>query len=619
MNNYNKKSLLLLIFFVYSHPLCSLAQEQLETFETVFNKATQECRNNNYTLALELYEKSFELNNQCSQAYFNAGLLHIQQKNFTKAIDLLQKAIQIDPSYAKAYLQLGTALKAINNSDSALMHFKRAIDLNPSYTEALIEYARALNENSKFEESITYFKKALALQPNDVNTMLELANTLNMSNQTEQALDYYYHMLNIIPNNSSVLYNIAYTLKKLNKIEDALPYYKKVLEIEPTHAEAHFSLGLAYLGKGDFEHGWQEYEWRWKREHNDERNLGKPLWDGLPLEGKTILIHAEQGLGDAFQFVRYAKMLKELQARVVVAVHPPLVQLFGLCPYIDQVVSLFEKLPYFDVQAPMLTLPYCFKTRLENVPNEIPYLYAKPDLIASWKEKLSTDNNFKVGICWQGNSNYSTHFLRTAVAAKSVAIAKFLPILTMPNVTVYNLQKITGQDQLKDFSQDTNMICFDGDFDEKHGRFMDTAAIMKNLDLMITVDTSIAHLAGGLGIPVWCLIPEPADWRWMLDRNDTPWYPNMRLFRQTNSGDWDSVIDKIAHELSVLVNTKKISLKQQLIDLNTQIYSLAQHLTLQEKKNVIQGPDSTLITNLFESVKKRSKLQKEIADKGFLK
>ncbi|MDR3550139.1 MAG: tetratricopeptide repeat protein [Candidatus Babeliales bacterium] len=607
-NNTKKYTVVLFFILIASASRCLMGNQ---SFETLFNQATQEFRNNNYDQALSLYESSVQLNNQCHQAYFNMGLLHIHKQNYPQAIETLQKALAIDPQYAKAYMHLGIAYKSNKQLDKALEKFKKAIDINPQYTEALLQYARALNENSQFAQSAHYFKKALDMQKNDANTLLELANTLNMDNQTEQALQCYYQILKSLPNSTSILYNIAYTLKKLNRIHDSFPYYKETIKLEPNHSEAHFSLGLAYLAIGDFDNGWKEYEWRWKRDHNDERKFGKPLWDGSNIEGKTILIHAEQGLGDGFQFIRYAKMIKDLGARVIVAAHPPLVQFFGLCPYIDQVVSLFGSLPAFDVHVPMLTLPYCFKTRLDTVPHDIPYLYADPKLVASWKEKLSHNTNFKIGICWQGNSNYSTHFLRTAVAAKSVPITKFLPILTMPNVTVYNLQKITGEDQLKDLPQGTNFVCFDGDFDDKHGRFMDTAAVMKNLDLMITVDTSIAHLAGGLAIPVWCMLPEPADWRWMLKRTDTPWYPNMRLFRQPESGDWDTVINTITQELYQLVNAAP-NLDKQLNELTQQIETIASKIALHEKNPNLDVPSGNLTKNMFELMKKRTALKKEI-------
>jgi hypothetical protein len=227
-----------------------------------------------------------------------------------------------------------------------------------------------------------------------------------------------------------------------------------------------------------------------------------------------------------------------------------------LCPYIDSVISTEDPLPAFDVQAPLMSLPHILKTKIETIPLEIPYIFADENLTEYWKEKLSQDKNFKVGVCWQGNSNYSTPLLRATVALKSIEAQQFAPLCTVPGVSLYSLQKTTGTDQLENLPKHMKLITFDDTFDQAHGRFMDTAAVMKNLDLIITVDTSISHLSSAMGIPTWVMIPNPPDWRWMINRNDTPWYPDMRLFRQPTPGDWDSVLKTITQELQKKVADK---------------------------------------------------------------
>ena len=276
------------------------------------------------------------------------------------------------------------------------------------------------------------------------------------------------------------------------------------------------------------------------------------------LDGKTIFLHAEQGLGDTFQFIRYARIAKEKGGTVIAGVQKPLVKLLSLCPYIDKVVSLDEKPPAFDLHAPLMSLPYILKTTIDSVPTDIPYLYADSELVEYWKKKqLSSDKNIKVGICWQGNNKYSTPMLRATVAFKSIDINKLNPLGAVPGVSIYSLQKTTGTDQLKTLAPEFMIHTFDDDFDESNGRFMDTAAVIKNLDLVITVDTSIGHLAAALGKPTWVILPNPPDWRWMLERDDTPWYPTMRLFRQPTPGDWESVIEVVAQELKKYVNQIK--------------------------------------------------------------
>ena len=361
------------------------------------------------------------------------------------------------------------------------------------------------------------------------------------------------------PHEGGILYNTAYTLKKCGRIKEAMPYYEAALKRNPNHAEAHFSLGLAYLITGDFKQGWAEYEWRWQRNSQlSPRDFSQPMWNGEPLNGKTILLHAEQGLGDTFQFVRYAKLIKEQYGGIVLFASQRPLHTFvtRCCPYIDKVVTLDAIPKTFDVHAPLLSLPYILKSEEDTIPKEIPYIFPDQALTEFWRKRLSKDTHLKVGICWQGNSKYSTPFLRSVVAAKSIQMNKFSHLAFVPGVTFYSLQRETGTDQLKSMSTDFELVTFEEDFDKSHGRFMDTAAVIKNLDLVITVDTSIAHLSAAIGTPVWTFLPEPPDWRWMLNRPDTPWYPNMRLFRQTKQGDWDSVMLKVRNELNELAKTK---------------------------------------------------------------
>lgn len=589
------------------------------SFDTYFNAANDKFRQGKTEESIEDYKKSLELNPQCQQAFLNLGLAYCQQQKWDDAIPCFESAIRLDQNYLKAYIHLGISYQNKEKIEQAVSCFKKALELNKHSHETMLHLARALCLQNEFDESIAMYRRALAIQPKDQAILLELGNTLNMNNQIEEALSCYKNLLEIIPNNVSVLYNIAYTLKKLGHIDQALPIYQKVLELDPQHSEAHFSLGLAYLSYGDFDRGWPEYEWRWKRGQQSPRNLSKPQWDGSDLHGKTLLLHAEQGLGDTFQFIRYAQIAKEKGARVIAAVQPALIQFLSLCPYIDKVVSLFESLPPFDYQIALLSVPFVLKTNINTVPARIPYLYADEKLIQYWKEKLShnqTDQHtLKIGICWQGNSGYSTHFLRTTVAAKSIKLTKLMPLLTLENVVVYNLQKTTGEEQLKNITTQTNLINFDADFDNSHGRFMDTAAVIKNLDLMITVDTSMAHLAAGLGCPVWVMMPEPADWRWMLHRSDTPWYPNMRIFRQQTPGDWDGVIETIALELKKYAQEQNrnqrdtITTEQSLNKIDATIAQLNSALYEKECSKIIDDSYKELAIQLYKATEQKKIMQ----------
>jgi len=425
--------------------------------------------------------------------------------------------------------------------------------------QARFDLATLYTEEQSYNLALEQFEFLVGQKPDNTNYAFQRANVLNTINKTEDALQEYNRLLIKHPDNPIINYNIAYTNKKLGKIDKALPYYYATIQKDPNHAEAHFGLGLAYLATEDFIRGFEEYEWRWKRtsQKSTAREYPQPEWDGSSLANKTIFLYAEQGLGDTYQFIRYAQELKKMGASVIVAVQNPLVQVIGLCPYIDKVIGLSEQPPQFDYYAPLMSLPRICKTTSKTVPNTTPYLYADKKLTETWKKKLAADTNIKVGVCWQGNDQYSTAFLRTVVAAKCILLKQLAPLAAIPNVSLYNLQKETGTDQLND-DYGFKLISFDADFDATNGRFMDTAAVIANLDLIITVDTSIAHLAAGLGRPTWVPLPEPADWRWMLKRVDSPWYPTMRLFRQPTQGDWDSVLATITKELKTFVLEKKM-------------------------------------------------------------
>lgn len=529
--------------------------------EQLFNMGNDALNAGKIDEAIDYFTRASKTGKTAPQVFFNLGVAHERKGDIDTAIEAYKDAILLKLDYIKAHMQLAPLLQRKGNIEEATVHFQHAANLDHKNVDAGLTAARLLCQQERFPESLPYFARALKERPDDVLLKFEYANTLTTCNKNEEALELYMELLKVRPNDTAMLYNTAFTLKKLGRIAEAMPYYQATLARNPDHTEAHFSLGLAYLASGDFKRGWPEYEYRWKRNAQlSPRNFSKPQWDGSPLNGKTLLIHAEQGLGDTFQFIRYAQEVKEQHnCTIIFAAQRPLHTLIAhCCPYLDRVVTLSDIPTSFDVHIPLMSLPLIFNTEEKTIPAHIPYIFPDAELVAHWKEKLAQDTNIKVGICFQGNNKYSTPFLRAAVAAKSLPVHKFAPLADVEGVTLYCLQKETGTDQLKQISPRFALHMLDSTFDTTHGRFMDTAAVIQNLDLVITVDTSIAHLAGALGIPTWILLPEPADWRWMIKRSDTPWYPkNVRLFRQPKTGDWVSVMQTIKEELTTFITDTK--------------------------------------------------------------
>ena len=519
----------------------------------LFKDANRLCGENNLSQAEEKYSQAIELRPDFYQAYFNRGILLWKQNKLKQAEKNFRKACKIAPYYHRARLLLGDTLKKQNKIKESIREYRNIIADKPDYFDAYVHLGRILSDQHQFDAALRLFEHALELRPENRPCRLDYANTLNMVNRTEQALENY--KIIETKTDTNVLHNIAYTLKKLGKTEEALPYYYKVIDLKPSHAEARFGLGCTQIMLEDFINGFAGYEWRWNRTRKPfPVPEGLPKWDGISdLHGKTILLQAEQGLGDTFQFIRYARKLKALGAYVIFASQNPLIQILSDCDYLDEVVSIHLTPPPCDLYVSLMSLPHILKTEIETIPVDIPYLFADEHLVQHWKQELSGDHTFKIGICWQGNPNYSTPFLRSAVANKSIQLKQFEIINNIPGVSLYCLQKMSGEDQLESLPDGFTIHTFGPDFDNNNGRFMDTAAVMKNLDLVLTVDTSIAHLAGGLGVPVWVLLPEPADWRWMLRKYDSPWYPEMKLFRQPKTGDWDSVFKIVAQKIKKII------------------------------------------------------------------
>lgn len=441
-----------------------------------------------------------------------------------------------------AHFNLSIAYEITQNLEHALQHLKKAIELDPWHAKAHYALARLLHIKNQHKPGLPLCTKATYIDPYFFEAYYLLGNIYKALNNVPQAIQAYSNALQLKPHHKDLvntLYNLAYTLKNTDHIDEAITCYQKVLKCEPQHAHAHLGIAQCYLIQGKLNKGFEEFEWRApeikKFKHYD--------WKNADLTGKTILVRCEWGFGDCIQFIRYLKLIKNQGARVILQLYKPLVDLFALCPYIDKIVQSGHIFPKHDIQIPLLSLPHIFGTTLETIPTEVPYIFADRQLIGHWQKKLPT-KKINIGICWCGSGDHKA----LPSLNKNIQLATFDPLAQLQNIQLYSLQKIHGYKELQNCT--FNLHIFDETFDRDNGRFMDTAAIMKNLDLIITIDTSIAHLAGALGVPVWVLLPYKADWRWMLNKTNSPWYPTMRLFRQKKPGDWETVIQEIIKELS---------------------------------------------------------------------
>jgi tetratricopeptide (TPR) repeat protein len=467
------------------------------------------------------------------------GAIAHQMGNNDVAVEYIGRAIALKGTDATFHNNLGAALNARGNLEQAGACYRRALELRPDFAEAHSGLGVVFQGQGNLDEAIACYRRALELKPDFAEAHSNLGVAFKDQGKLDEAIACCRRAVQLRPDYAEAYSNWGAACVAQGKLDDAVACYRRALQVQPDHAGAHWSLGLAYLLAGDWQRGWPENEWRWGKKESLPQRFPQPVWNGEPLAGKTILLHAEQGLGDTIQFVRYASVVRQRAAAVVVECQKPLVGLLAECPGIDHLVAQGDALPAFDVHLRLLSVPGVVKTTVETVPADIPYLFAKPALVERWCTKLAALDGFKIGISWQGNSKYRSDRVR------SIPLRCFAPLAQIPGVRLISLQKGEGSEQVAAVRDLFPVVDFAEDLDQRSGPFMDTAAVMKNLDLVISPDTVGAHLAGALGVPVWVALPFAPDWRWLLHRPDSPWYPTMRLFRQKTAGDWAAVFAEI--------------------------------------------------------------------------
>ncbi len=532
-------------------------------------------RQDKFDDAKEQYLQAVHLRHDYAEAHCNLSVVLDVQGETQNAIVHIQLALALQPDLAEAHYNLGNFLKKEGNVQEAIAHYKAAILIKDDYISAISNLALLLHKIGQTDEAIGYFNQALVLAPNNPQLHLNLGLTLCALDRLEEGGAHLERAVALNPKSAEAHYNYGFNLYSRDKLEEAVPHYEEALALNPDSAEAHnnlgvtldarnlpdtaithyqralkispstpearFNLAMSQLRSGDFANGWQNYESRWTSEKSPlvRRDFHQPMWCGEPLDGARILLHAEQGLGDTIQFLRYVPMVQRAGGSVVLEVQGRLKRLASELAEVAELIVVGDPLPTFEYHCPLLSLPLAFGTKLNSIPNQVPYLTPSEDARIAASALAWPSTGLKVGLVWSGKQT----FLRDRYRYRSVSLSLFAPLFDHKNIRFFSLQHGESSAELNvfpEFITDLAPHVFD---------MADTAAHIERLDLVISVDTSVAHLAGALGIPTWTLLPYASDWRWLVEGSKSSWYPTMRLFRQSTPGDWNAVIRDISEAL----------------------------------------------------------------------
>jgi tetratricopeptide (TPR) repeat protein len=557
---------------------CQVLQADPQNPEALFYQGVLDTQLGRPQLAIDHLNQAIAIRPGVAAFHCYLGLAYWAAGQPQEALAAYDLAVRYDPNYADAYNNRGVALQRLGRMAEAAICFEEAVRCNPHFAEACSNLGAAYQDQGRMAEAIASFEHAVRCKPEFAAAHNNLGVAYLAEGRAEEAVACSREAVRLLPDYSEGHYNLGLALKKLDRHDEAIAAFHQALRCRPEYADAYNDVALtfqaqgkldealaafdeavrlrpdfadAHLGRastlllgGDFERGWPEYEWRWRCPGFVAPPLhrSQPAWDGGSLEGRTLLLRAEQGMGDTLQFIRYTQALKERGARIILEGQATLLPLLRTCAGIDQTMLLGDMPPPYDVHAYLLSIPRLVGTKLGSVPAEVPYLTADVSLREQWRNEMEKLPGFKVGISWQGNPGHKNDRNR------SFPLAALSPLAKVPGVHLVSLQKGPGSEQFPALAEQFALT----EVGSRLDTFMDTAAVLLNLDLVVTADTALAHLAGALAVPVWVPLPFSPDWRWLLDREDSPWYPTMRLFRQPGPRQWTPVFERIAQELSVI-------------------------------------------------------------------
>src|SRR5262245_1060113 len=490
--------------------------------------------------AYRLISAALKVNPRAADAWVNLGIVLHALKRDQGALESFDKAIALKPGDAGALYERGNVLLALGRAQEALAAFDQVLALLPGHAQARLNRGLALAGLGRHEEAISDFEAASATAPTNPATHYNRGISLFNLGRYAEAVVAYDRALSLAPDHVKALNNRGFALHALKRHDEALASYSKALQLRKDFADAHFNQAISLLAIGDFRRGFDKYEWRWRRTGMpaQHRSYGRPLWLGeYPLQSRTILLHAEQGLGDTIQFARYVPLVARMGAKVVLEVQPELKALMERIEGVAAVVARGEPLPRFDVHCPLGSLPLAFKTEPATIPSTSPYLAVNDAHIGKWRPRFEAAGRPRVAVAWSGNPEHMNDRHR------SIPLSRLAPLWSAARFFAVQREMRSGDAEL--LAREPRVTQIGTELDN----FADTAAVFALVDLVITVDTSVAHLAGAMGRPVWILLPFSPDWRWTLAGESSRWYPSARLFRQPAFGDWDSVIERLRAEL----------------------------------------------------------------------
>ncbi len=527
----------------------SILENYPESFEILFLLGTVNLQIKNFSESVEYLKKAIIHNNFVHEAFFNLALAHEKLGEFEESIKNYRHASILKPDYVEAHINCGNLLQSLLRYQEAIKQYDDLILSNSTCKEAYNNRGNALQALHRFEEALISFDKALSLDPTYAEAYNNRGNIFKNLGQISEAQNNYSRALSINPKFLPAMYNSAVNSFDRGDLNNAIKLYQQLIAIDPDHADGNWNLSICYLMAGNYELGWSQYEYRWETPNapffKNKRSYNVPMWTGKEsIQNKTIFIYFEQGYGDTIQFCRYLLLLNQLGANVIFQIQKPLLKLLKSLGETIDLIPDDQNPPNFDYYCPLLSLPFAFQTRLENIPKYRSYLSPHQDKVIYWKHKLGPKHKFRIGVVWSSTSNFKDDIKRSMLFEQ---FCKLFPDNFNSFEFICLQKEIKLCDRESFFS--VNSIKF---FGSELEDFSDTAGLISQLDLVISTCTSIPHLSGAMGIPTWILLSHVPDWRWLMQRPDSPWYPSAVLYRQKIPGDWNDVLFKIKNALSKL-------------------------------------------------------------------